>query len=346
LPITADLQDLTVSEFMMTLAHNRKTGQLTIERDDDRIKLAFCNGDIVYAASTGIRETIGAMLIRRGLIDNAELEAALEIQQRRKNNPLLGQILVELDMVSIDDLNGTFRQQFQNILRDGLTWTHGRAEFKSMDIPNLGEVKLDPREFVLETGISTEGLLLNGAVAHDNEVRQDGTNYSEAVRRVCSDFQQDSTVITAEMATSILDQAKKLVNRAVLFAASPDALSVVGGFHAEDEASVPTYSGSRLDRADVAGSVLTWVIDERRSYRGRLKKALGNQPLQELIGDDSPREVIVVPVIVENEVAAVLYGDNGQDKEAIGHTGELERVVARVAREMRTFGNSGAKTES
>ena len=208
--ITADLRDLTVAEFMMTLAHNRKTGQLTVERDNHRVKLAFRNGNIVYAASTAVRETIGAMLIRRGLICEAELEAALEIQQRRKNNPLLGQILVEMDLISIDDLNSTFNQQFQNVVRDGITWSRGRAEFESMEIPDLGEVRLDPRDFLLEDGISTESLVLNGAVAHDNEVsRQDDTNYFEAVRSAFSKFQEDSTVITAEMAGAILDQAKE-----------------------------------------------------------------------------------------------------------------------------------------
>jgi len=42
----------------------------------------------------------------------------------------------------------------------------------------------------------------------------------------------------------------------------------------------------------------------------------------------------VIPVIVDRKVAAVLYGDNGSDESAIGHIGDLERVVARVARDM------------
>jgi hypothetical protein len=345
--ITADLQDLTVAEFMMMLAHNRKTGQLTIERDDDRIRLAFRRGDIVYAASTAVRETIGAMLIRRGLICDAELEAALELQKLRENAPLLGQILVEMGSVSIDDLNGTFHHQFQNVLRDGITWSHGRAEFEVMDVPNLGEVKLDPRELILETGISTESVLLHGAVAHDIEANsQDGEDCFDAVRKVITKFHEDSPVITAEMAGAILDQAKELVDRAVLFVVSPDALNVVGGFHGDGGSSAHDFTGRRLEQSAGDDSLLNWVVDERRSYRGRLKDGAGNRPLQELIGDDLPHEVIVVPVIVDNQVAAVLYGDNGQDSDAIGHTGELERVVARVAREMRTFQHGGAQGES
>jgi len=347
LTITADLEDLTVAEFMMTLAHNKKTGQLTIERGDDRVKLAFRYGDIIYAGSTAVRETIGAMLIRRGLISEAELEAALEIQGLRKNAPLLGQILVEMGSVSIDDLNNTFSQQFLNVVRDCISWSQGRAEFQAMEIPALGEVKLDPRDIILETGISTESLLLHGAIAQDTETcDQDGTDYFDAVRSALSRFQEDARVITAEMAGAILDQAKALVDRAILFVVSPDALNAVGGFRSDGEATASSFAGRRLDRSATEDSVLTWVINERRSYRGRLKDADGNRTLQELIGDDFPSEVIVVPVIVDNKVAAVLYGDNGRDSEAIGQTGDLERVVARVAREMCSFQNGVPQPEA
>ena len=44
--------------------------------------------------------------------------------------------------------------------------------------------------------------------------------------------------------------------------------------------------------------------------------------------------MIAIPVIVDGRVAAVFYGDNGVDGGSIGHTGDLERVVAAVAREM------------
>ncbi len=344
--ITADLQDLTVAEFMMMLAHNRKTGQLTIERGSDRVRLAFREGDIVYAASSAVRETIGAMLIRRGLICEAELEAALEIQQRRKNKPLLGQILVEMDLIRIEDLNDTFNLQFQKVLRDGITWSHGRAEFELMEIPDLGEVKLDPREFLLETGISTESVLLHGVVALEEKAKEKGdSNYFEAVRNAVSRFHEDSPVISAEMASAILEQARELVDRAILFVVSTDALTVQGGFHSDGQ-DAPTSTGRCLDRSAIEGSVLTWVIDERRSYRGRLKESAGNVPLQELVGGDVPHEVIVVPVIVDNQVAAVFYGDNGQDSKAIGNTGDLERVVARVARQMRSFQPGNPRAES
>jgi len=333
--ITADIEDLGAADFLMLLAQNQKTGQLTIENDDDRLNLAFRNGAIVYAASTGIRETVGAMLVRRELISEEQLEEALQLQKERDGGALLGQILIEMDAVSAEDLKRVVYLQFQNVIREALGWTEGVGTYEPMDIPDLGDVRVDPREVILETGFRAEQILLGGAAEHDESIR-DGQppDYFEAVRAVLANFKEDSLVVTSEMAATILEDANRLVRRAVLFLVYPNALSVVGAFDSEHREASLAMAGRRIERLDDEDSVMSWVIDEARSYRGRLKASDGNKPLQDLLGDEVPREVIVIPVIVEQKVAAVLYGDNGSGDGEIGHIGDLERVVARVAREM------------
>ncbi len=333
--ITADLKDLTLADFMMLLAQNQKTGQLTIETGDDRLKLAFRNGDIVYAASTGVRETVGAMLVRRGLISDEQLEKGLQLQKKQEDAALLGQILIEMEAVSAEDLTRVVYLQFQNVIREALAWTEGVGTYEPMNFPDLGEVRVDPREVILETGFRTEQILLGGAVEHD-EVSRDGESpdYFEAVRDVLTNFKEESLVVTSEMAASILDGANRLVSRAVLFLVYPDALSVVGAFDSEHTKASLAMAGRRIERLDGEDSAISWVITEGRTYRGRLKDGDGNQPLKDLLGNDGPKEVIVIPVIVEDKVAAVLYGDNGSNESAIGQIGDLERVVTRVAREI------------
>ena len=333
--ITADLEDLTLADFMMMLSQNQKTGQLTIENGDERLKLAFRDGDIVYAASTGVRETVGAMLVRRGMISDKQLERALQLQINQKGAALLGQILIEMEAVSSEDLTSVVFLQFQNVIREALTWTEGVGTYEAMNFPDLGEVRVDPQEVILETGFRTEQILLGGAAEHD-EVNRDGKSpdYFEAVRDALANFKEESLVVTSEMAASILDGANRLVRRAVLFLIYPDALSVVGAFDSDNTEASLAMAGRRVERLDGEDSAISWVITEGRSYRGRLKDAEGNRPLQELLGDEGPKEVIVIPVIVDDKVAAVLYGDNGSDESAIGQIGDLERVVARVAREL------------
>jgi hypothetical protein len=334
--ITADIEDLAAADFMMVLAQNMKTGQLTIENGDDRLKLAFRSGNIVYAASTGVRETVGAMLVRRGLIDEEQLETALQLQKKKQGGALLGQILVEMEAVTAEDLTGVVYLQFQNVIREALAWTRGVGTFEPMDIPDLGEVRVDPREVILETGIRAEQILLGGAAKHDEAARDNNASpdYFEAVRAVLANLKEESLVVTSEMAAAILEDANRLVRRAVLFLVYPDALSVVGAFDTDHREASLAMAGRRIERLDSEDSVTSWVIAEGRSYRGRLKDGDGNRPLKELLGDEKPKEVIVIPVIVNRKVAAVLYGDNGSDESAIGHIGNLERVVARVAREM------------
>ena len=333
--ITADLEDLTVADFMMVLAQSQKTGQLTIENGDERLKLAFRSGDIVYASSTGVRETVGAMLVRRGLVDEEQLEAALELQKKQEGTALLGQILVEMEAVTAEDLTRVVYLQFQNVIREAMAWTQGVGTFEPMDIPDLGEVRVDPREVILETGIRTEQILLGGAAEHDEANREnESPDYFEAVRAVLADLKEETLVVTSEMAASILEDANRLVRRAVLFLVYPNALSVVGAFDSDHREASLAMAGRRIERLESEDSVTSWVIAEGRSYRGRLKEGEGNRSLKELLGDEVPKEVIVIPVIVDRKVAAVLYGDNGSDDSAIGHIGDLERGVARVAREM------------
>jgi hypothetical protein len=204
-----------------------------------------------------------------------------------------------------------------------------------MDIPDLGEVRVDPSEVILETGFRTEQILLGGAADHDEATRgAPPPDYFEAVRSVLANLKEESLVVTSEMAATILDDANKLVRRAVLFLVYPDTFSVVGGFDPDNREASMELAGRRIERLDGEDSVISWVIQEERSYRGRLKDGDGNRSLKELLGDTIPNEVIVVPVIVDRKVAAVLYGDNGSDDSAIGNIGDLERVVARVAREM------------
>jgi hypothetical protein len=333
--ITADIEDLGAADFMMMLAQNQKTGQLTIEKGDDRLKLAFRDGAIVYAASTGIRETVGAMLVRRELITEEQLEKALRLQKDRDGSALLGQILIQMEAVTAEDLKRVVYLQFQNVIREALAWTEGVGTYEPMDIPDLGEVRVDPREVILETGFRAEQILLGGAAEHDESIRDgESPDYFAAVKAVLANFKEESLVVTSEMAATILEDANRLVRRAILFLVYPKALSVVGAFDSEHREASLAMAGRRIDRLDDEDSVVSWVIQEARSYRGKLKNSDGNKPLLELLGEESPREVIVIPVIVDRTVAAVLYGDNGSDDGEIGHIGDLERVVARVARDI------------
>jgi hypothetical protein len=333
--ITADIEDLTVADFMMLLAQNQKTGQLTVENGDNRLKLAFRDGAIIYAASTGIRETVGAMLVGRELITEEQLQTALQRQKDQEGTALLGNILVEMEVITAEDLTRVVFLQFQNVIREALGWAEGVGTYTPMDIPDLGAVRVHPQEMILETGFHAEQILLGGAAQHDEDALEgERPDYFRAVRAVLDNMKEESIVVTSEVAAAILDDANTLVRRAILFLVYPDALGVVGAFDSEDRDLSLSLTGQHIERHDREDSVVSWVIQEGCSYQGRLKNSEGNRPLRELLGEDIPAEVILIPLIVDRTVQAVLYGDNRSNDDPIGPIGDLERVIARVAREM------------
>jgi hypothetical protein len=237
--------------------------------------------------------------------------------------------------LSQEDLESVVYVQFQNALHDALTWSRGTATFDSEEIPDLGAVEIDPRDIILETGLSTEQLVLDGVSTLESApLAEDEVEEQAAARSMLEDLKGMSLSITSEMAAILLDQAGQQVSRAILFLVYSDALSVVGGYGVESDGEAVALAGRRLKREDTDDSVISWVINEGRSYQGKLKEGTGNRSLVELLGGTLPQEVVAVPVIVEREVAAVLYGDNGTEDRPIGAIGGLEREVARIAREM------------
>ena len=236
--------------------------------------------------------------------------------------------------VSRLDLEGVVNLQFQNALREALSWKQGHAEFEVVEVPDLGAVQVDAREIILETGLSTEKIVLDVVSEADASVDPvDSLSSNEAARSMLADLQGMSLAITSEMAAVLLGHAARLVGRAVLFAVYQDVLSVVGGYGLEGGASSSPVAGRILELPST-DSVFSWVIDEGRSYRGSLKESAGNRLLIDLLDGKEPTEVVAVPLIIDSQVAAVLYGDTGLGEEPIGSIGDLERAVARVAREM------------
>ena len=67
-------------------------------------------------------------------------------------------------------------------------------------------------------------------------------------------------------------------------------------------------------------------------YEVRRVKTAENEQFEDWFLKLNPNHKI--PVIDDDKVAAVLYGDNGSDEKPIGQIGDLERVVTRVARDL------------
>ena len=89
--INGTLTTMSVPDLLQFLAAGRKTGKLKFGRGKIVKDIYFENGLIIGAYTNDPKEYLGQVLIHYGKLDEAQLQAAMELQ--RKSGGRLGEIL-------------------------------------------------------------------------------------------------------------------------------------------------------------------------------------------------------------------------------------------------------------
>ena len=162
------LEQLPFTEFIQTLANLGKSGRVTLARFAERGSVILRRGQIVGAASSTLRETLGSLLVGQELITENELKAALERQSQRSESRLLGRILVDEGILTEDQLGHVVHQQTRRVIGELMTWKYGFIEFEPCEIEDENVIGTEAAELMLGEGISAESLILAGAVEIDH----------------------------------------------------------------------------------------------------------------------------------------------------------------------------------
>ncbi len=147
------LKDFGIAEILQLIGQQAKSGVLHLESRDDVIHIAISEGNVVRAESSGrkARERLGNMLVRAEIITADELAYALEAQKRSLRR--LGDVLVQLNLVSKQDLREMTALQTTETIFRLFHWKSGTYEFEP------GDVEWD-RETV--TPLRAESALMEG----------------------------------------------------------------------------------------------------------------------------------------------------------------------------------------
>ncbi len=122
----------------------------------------------------------------------------------------------------------------------------------------------------------------------------------------------------------ILRFAAELLNRAVLFMASESEVVGLGQFGIHFGSKCPDRHIREIRIPLDQPSVFYDVVMKRSVLCGPLDSSPLNACLTEQLGGESPSECFVAPIIANEKVIAVLYGDNLPSRGPIGHTEALE----------------------
>jgi len=126
-----------------------------------------------------------------------------------------------------------------------------------------------------------------------------------------------------EIARVILDCASSNLKRVVLFVVKSNMAVGWMGFGGQLTEERISLLELPLDQP----SIFRTVIDGREFYQGPIPPIPLNVHLLEMMGGESPREVILFPLVIKGRVACLLYGDSGDKSLLIGDYEELKRIM-------------------
>src|SRR4051812_37711195 len=102
--IRGSLKEASLPDVLQLLAMGKKSGCLSVAHRTNFGYIYFDKGRISYASVVNRRDRLGDLLVKNGQITQAQLDEAIAAQGRRRDKRL-GELLVELDALTIGQLH-------------------------------------------------------------------------------------------------------------------------------------------------------------------------------------------------------------------------------------------------
>jgi hypothetical protein len=340
--LVGKLEDLTLPEIFSLLSLSRKTGKLILHRREETAVVIFSDGQVVQAASSSPRESLGHLLLLQKVITENELKAALEIQKYLPRKKRLGTILVEKGFISQEVLENTIIKQIEEIIFEILDWKEGLFNFE-LGKTNIGDkIGISTHELFLHRGIKAEYLIMEGTRLADEKGRETpemaevaptvpskSENFAGFFKDIVLDNPEDDIVAPAELTDLrsmfmelrhrslsgeitllIMRYASETIDRGVLLMAKSDYICGLGQFGIESNGTSADNQVRNIRIPFKEPSIFSWSIEHTQAYKGTMPKNQWNDYLVNSIGGYYPKEVLIIPMMVEKKVVALIYGDN------------------------------------
>ncbi|MDH3255140.1 MAG: DUF4388 domain-containing protein [Acidobacteriota bacterium] len=327
------LDEFQLSDLLQIISTNEKSGKLNLTRHDAQGVIVFRHGKIIYAASSSARETLGFLLLSENLISEKELLEALEVQHQADEEKRLGSILVEQGVLPSSALERVVRGQLEKVLTEFMDWNKGFFKFERLDLPDMGEIGVDAEDFILPTGLRADQVLVDLGTALEERSREEETSQSgesastdlPSLKSIMNEIR--SPEFTGESTVKILEFARKIFTRGVLFFVRQGNFT---GMQQFGVAPPDKNEGERLRRIKIPldqPSLLSAAANSKAGHSGPLEPIEWNLYLMSKLGGNTPSETAALPLVVNDDVLLVLYGDNAGSDRPLGSLDELELLL-------------------
>lgn len=136
-----DLEQTPLPEILFTIYRHLAPGVLECVRGSERKRIYVDAGQIVYASSNQVRDSLGDKLLREGKITRAEYDES--VRRLVDSGKRQGVILSEMGVIDPATLFVALREQIDDIVWPVFSWNAGRLTFTPGRDKQLEFVKLD-----------------------------------------------------------------------------------------------------------------------------------------------------------------------------------------------------------
>ncbi len=137
--LNGDLSGFTLPDIINLIAVGKKSGVLKMTRGAESRSLHWEDGEVVFARSNSVRDSLGNFLVRKGIItpeQNASSAAKIDGSTRH------GKVLVRMGFITADQLLWAVKQQVLEIVYSLFHWKSGFFEFTDEKIDSKEKITL------------------------------------------------------------------------------------------------------------------------------------------------------------------------------------------------------------
>jgi CheY-like chemotaxis protein len=178
--LEGNLTDLGLGEILQIVNLSKKTGILSLSSREEKGAIFFRLGQVVRATSSSCQQTLGEVLMQKGVIDPVVLRKAISFQEENGFSERLGVILVKNFGVSSDVIEEVVCEQIENVVFSLFAWTEGSFQFEvKNNIETVDDIKIDPLQFMLDQGLNPQFLAMEGTRIQDEKIHADKMGFAD-----------------------------------------------------------------------------------------------------------------------------------------------------------------------
>ncbi len=155
-----DLATTPISEVLQTVHHYKVPGVVSALRDGIEKKIFIWDGDVIFATSGDREDSLGNYLLRTARLTQEEFDQSVEILLESSGSKRHGDVLVEMGILTKEDLFSVVKTQVKEIVYSVFNWEDGKVTF------SVGQYKTDE---LIKLSIPTRQMILEGIKAVRNE---------------------------------------------------------------------------------------------------------------------------------------------------------------------------------